>query len=427
MLTEGDQLDVSLPTGRPVVELMPEVLDLLGADPGIDPAVWTLSTVRAGTLDPLSTLGETDVLDGSTVYLTRETDTAAPPFVDDVLAEMTRVVDRDAAVWSGRPRAMGLSVTAVLILTVIASLMALGGGFGAAAWLVVAVACLGAGWCAQPVRDIVPWAAVPVTAAAVWAPMESVATSWRVAFTLTAAATAFSLAAVVARRLRPWAVVGVAVAVVLAVSGAAFVVGANPVAWCAWTTLIVVIGVMVIPRFAVNTSGILLYLRRAESMEMVARDDVHRAVRRGRQTIDAAVWTLAVVATAQMVVLAAAGVWEQGLLGALLAVVVWLRSRSFAHARHAGVLVAAAIIGSVAAALRVPDWAHWDGTATTVWCVAVSLALLVVVIAATTVRPDEVTQAQIRSVVDAVDVPLTLAFVPVLVFAQGIYPYFWPH
>lgn len=70
--------------------------------------------------------------------------------------------------------------------------------------------------------------------------------------------------------------------------------------------------------------------------------------------------------------------------------------------------------------LGVPDW-----VAIVIWASATAV-LLVGFALSGTVKLNEVNRAEMRGWLDAADLLLMLAYVPVLVFAQGIYPYFWP-
>ena len=66
-----------------------------------------------------------------------------------------------------------------------------------------------------------------------------------------------------------------------------------------------------------------------------------------------------------------------------------------------------------------------DAAAVAIW-VAVAAVVLVGFVLSGTVKLGEVTRAEMRGWLDVADFLLMLAYVPIVVFAQGIYPYFWP-
>ncbi|MGB6179790.1 MAG: hypothetical protein WBF79_00950, partial [Rhodococcus sp. (in: high G+C Gram-positive bacteria)] len=214
--------------------------------------------------------------------------------------------------------------------------------------------------------------------------------------------------------------------VLFAAAAGAFALGANPTALAAWSSVALVLVLIVTPKSALSTSGLLALIKSTENADLAEREAVRVALRKGRETTDVMVWSTAVMLMPLVLTVCFTGVWSQGLLCAVLCVVVLLRSRSFTHARHVGPLISAATIGILGGAAAIPRWFDHDASASVVlWCALVVVALLSAAASQTAVFPD-VGAARVRRTLDIVDVPLALAYIPVLFLAQGLYGYFWP-
>ncbi|MCT1515380.1 EsaB/YukD family protein [Dietzia cercidiphylli] len=429
VIADDVQLDVSLPAHRPVIDFLPDVLELLELEVGDDPSGWALSSSATGELDPLDTLADRDFLDGSTVHLTRAEHAAATPFVDDVLAEMTRTVDAGFARWTGEDRTRWMSALSagLISLSAVGVFQAIGGVLSgsALAGLVVVTLLLAA---LSPER-IGRWTTVAsgvASALSAWRFTEALGTDARLAIAGGAAALAVAAVGIASRRPFPTAPVGIALAVVLGACGLAFALGLSSVATAAWGSIVFLVGLILTPRWALVSSGLLAQLQRSEQLELSSRAEIDRSLTRGRRVVDTAVWSIAVLAAAAAATITLRGVWQQGLISALLGLLLIFRSRSFAHARHVGPLVAAGAFALLITAFRLPTWLGVpDWVAIVIWASAAAV-LLVGFVLSGTVKLNEVNRAEMRGWLDAADLLLMLAYVPVLVFAQGIYPYFWP-
>lgn len=113
---KNQQLDVSLPANRPIVDLIDDITRLLTSsesevkNPGntvVGTDVWVLSSPTTGVLEPDSTLAEANILDGQRLYLTQRSEAAYAPFVDDVLNEVRTAISDQRWRWSGATRKQG--------------------------------------------------------------------------------------------------------------------------------------------------------------------------------------------------------------------------------------------------------------------------------------------------------------------------------
>src|SRR3954453_10385208 len=82
------QVDVSLPTHIPLVDMMPALLTALGpdlADRGLEHSGWIVQRLGGKALDEARTVSDLEVLDGETVYLRPRTDQIPPLAYDDLI------------------------------------------------------------------------------------------------------------------------------------------------------------------------------------------------------------------------------------------------------------------------------------------------------------------------------------------------------
>lgn len=429
VIADDVQLDISLPAHRQIIDFLPDILELLEVGVGDDPSGWVMSTPAIGPLDPLDTLADRQLLDGTSVHLTRAEHAAAPPFVDDVLREMTRTIDSGYARWTGDSRARWVAALAsgLILLTAVAmAVIDQPTPAGSALAGLTAVTLLLA---ACTPDTLGRWLAAPAGVAAAlsaWRFTATLDTDARVTLTLAAGALVVAATSLAARRAVPAAPVGGLVGAVLAFCGLAFTLGLSSIATAAWGSLLFLVGVIVAPKLALASSGLLAQLQRSENLELTSRAEIDSALSRGRHIVDSLVWSISLLAVLAAAAIALLGVWQQGLIPLLLGLLLLMRSRSFAHSRHVGPLVAAGSTSVLLALFRLPDWLGMSGWgAIALWSVGAAIALTACVLTIL-VSLNEVTRAEMRGWLDTLDLFLLLAYVPVVVFAQGIYPYFWP-
>lgn len=141
--SDAARVDLSLPAGVPIAELLPPIVDLLAAR-GEAPrmvagAPYRLSRLGAGALDSAKTLAQQDIRDGAVLLLSRTIDEVPDPRFDDPAEQVSATIRAISRPWS--PTAArctaGLSAAA---LAAVAGFVAVPGGPGAPNALLAAAA-----------------------------------------------------------------------------------------------------------------------------------------------------------------------------------------------------------------------------------------------------------------------------------------------
>ncbi|RAV32427.1 type VII secretion integral membrane protein EccD [Corynebacterium heidelbergense] len=473
------QLDVSLPAHRPLVDLMDDVVALLapqgvgrgpheGASNGsgsplIDTAAWVLSSPTAGILDPESTLSANGVVDGQRLYLTRRQEAAHSPFVDDVMAEVRHTVEDNSWRWAGRTRA------AALIALSGACLVALGipaastlftasthlsqwspAHFSCAAFLAL-VALSGAVLAFMRPVPLVRWAGLllPVVAAiCAWPLLRSHPAGLGIPALVSVCAVGSVVSALAAGRRKdgPSRFAGALACTIVAflalAVGTADQFGASAraiLAWCAWVPVVVL---LVAPSVAVSVSGLPAMLRRNDAGETIDRQALRARAIRAMNLTQGVVWAATSIAVLIAVALGSGPYWQQGILAALLGVVLLLRSNSFSDSRLMAPLLAGGVLSLAATAGTVPVWAQekwiaqpgssvwWRSSADSPWeCWVAAAAVVLIASTAFLVahrrEPNPLQQARTAKIISPVDTVVSLAVVPVVLVAQGVFTYYW--
>ncbi|MDF5819769.1 EsaB/YukD family protein [Corynebacterium felinum] len=469
VLHEDKQLDVSLPVQRPVVDILDDIISLLTTSAGAaltasaktsaaltDTHVWVLSSPATGIIEPYLTLGDHDITDGAKLYLTSRPDAAHTPFVDDALAEVRSTIADHQWRWFAHTRAQALYLCALLVAGIIGVLSACGlvsapdsaipsqAAFVAplvGLWLAVAVAVA----CAyiQP-YSWMRWCGltVPLAATISLYPFVHNHLLWW------AAAVAFScvVPAFLSGRHKPTrGTAGIVAASVSAAIMAAAAVGKHfglsvvaMAAWGAWVPLLIV---LIAPGAALRSTGLGTLLRHNDAGEQVDRESIRHSALRTEALSRGCVWAGTVCAAGIIVVLTGSGYWQHGTIAALLAVVMLLRTHGFADARIIAPLILLGVVGLgfSAGALRywfeqdfIPHrgvhlWVIDPDTSWLVWlCMCAVLALGIVVLLIVRRRtPDDFEEAKLSKLLATVDIVASLAFIPVVLAAQGLFSYYW--
>ncbi|MDO5669811.1 MAG: EsaB/YukD family protein [Corynebacterium sp.] len=453
VVRDDRQLDVSLPAQRPVIDFLDDTIALLNqrdsepAAPGdtvTHAHTWALSSPLTGTIAPTATLAEHGVTDGQRLYLTPRIDAAHSPFVDDIMAEMRDTVSDTQWSWFGASRSAGLLIAGVILLALLGGAAAAYTLTGPAEWsntrLIATgvLATLGLTGTAlsfwQP-QGWLRWAglSLPLSAAIIALPLLRVLPSaqfwpWWVA---TIAVTALVVPWATGRR-QPGGGLAGATALVLsallsAAAGVAVIVGASPLALAAWSAWAPVLVLLSAPTLALSSTGLPSLLRRHDSGDAVRREDIRRRTLRTESLSRGLVWAAIAAAAAIIVVLALGPHWQQGLIPALLSLVLLLRTTGFADAR---IIVPLLIVGigglslSAGAFLSwfVPTPEHWAA-----WLLSGGL-LIVSVIAVLGLQgrtADDLAEARNAKVIGMIDAVVSLAFIPVILIAQGVFTWYW--
>lgn len=430
VIADSSQLDVSLPVHRPVVEYIDDVITLLGPRVA-DPAdAWALSSPAHGRIDLDDTLSDHQVPDGSTLHLTHTDEAAQSPFVDDVINEVRRQVDVTSRPWGHSMQAGWFCAVMSALLVFVGGVVALSGASAGVVAVGCAVLVAVAFGVAVPNRQTpmkhLAWSSGPVAALGSYVATSTLGFAESVAFALAFGALAVAAASYVALRSEAAALAGAVVGVAALAAAGAMAAGANATALCMWASIPLVLIIIVAPKAALATSGLLALVRQSEQMALVDRDSVRSSLRRGRAVVDGLVWAVSVLTVPVTLTISQTGVWLQGLAAAFLSVVVALHSRSFTHARHVGPLVVASLASAAFVLIALPRWLDTpDNVSVGIWVCATA----VIVVGLSTiqaVRLPEVGAARVRRFLDTVDFPIALAYIPIVFLAQGIYGYFWP-
>lgn len=466
------QLDVSLPMGRPAVDIVGDVVDLFNHDAASNDAgdpqkaisttdthTWVLSTSKVGTIEPHATLAEYGIQDGDRLHLTRREEAAHTPFVDDAIAEVRATIESAQWGWSGSMRSSSALATFATGL--------------AAAGVVAATGI----WNATLPLDASQWVQVAVVVAtatiglvlALWRKHEWMGFLGYAVPAATVVLTRIFLAKLPIEQAVPWTVVAVALSMALAVwaagrkrqagglagvtaafciaAGAALVaggvmLGANIFALFAWSAWLPVLLLLIAPAVGLNTTGLPALIRQNDSGDPVAREAIRVDARRAEAVSRGVAWAAAGLALATAVCLSASPVWQHGLIALLLIAAVLLRQNGFADARIVAVLsfVGVVSLASVAGAfvrwfrndwqpLAQPTiwWAPTQCAEAWVWGVAAMTltASLIITLAVQLRERDEVQAARAARVINTIDVVVCLAVIPGILAAQGLYQYYW--
>lgn len=412
--------DLVLPTAQAAAHLMPAVLDIVGATD--DTMTYTLATTDGRVVDGAATLVDSGVRDGEILTLVAQAEVPSTPLVYDVV----EVVDASTpwGTWSERARRQVLSALAALVLV---------SGAALAVWT----------WPAEAFRV---WAVSALLAGAV----SAVASSWR----RTEAAWAFGAATVlmtgcaVATMEPPrtrWGWMGVvtlAFAVVVGVVGwcrrqALPTLGALGVLAAAATEALVlglfvrdaasvaavvaatvVLGVGMLPRLALESSGVFALDTAVTSGVRVAKRDATAAVAEAHALLLGATIVSAVVLLVSLASVAATRTDVWGItLSLVLTLATALRARHFPLAIERFVLWAAAVGGGIGLAVGLlTAWPDWR-LSVLLLCGVTVAALL----AAGHTRPTDLRTAQVRRVASVVENLTLLSVVPLLVGFFGVY------
>lgn len=425
-VVSGDQqLDASLPAGRPVAEYMHTIPSMFGLAPTEPPTAWALSSPSYGPVGLDRTLDDVGVLDGDILYLGPAQDAAQPPAVDDVIAATATTIDESAPPWQGRAR--DVTVTCLLTVVVLAALAAVASapadvvagvvvlvGFGAAVVLATCLRSRGG--------VVLAWAALVAVPVALVRLTRSTAPDTAVPAALAATLVGVALIGLLVHRRRPLFVAGLLAAVLAAAFCATRVADIDVALLAGWATPVEVFALGVLPQLALATSGLIGLVRQAEEGDAVARAAVHRRVLAGWGLVEGTTAPLCLLAAGTAGALLWYGRPAQVALGGLLGLIFVLRSRGFTRARQVGFVLVVPVVALLVAVAATPRWAglHGSGQRALVWAIgAVVVGLLVA--AAGYLRLTEVMAARVSRLLDRIDLFAVLALVPLTLLAQNVF------
>lgn len=424
--------DVCLPSDEPIGGMVVMLMHLTGASATdiADPGAWALSTLIDGPIDLTKTPAESQLLDGTKLYLTRTEEAAEPAFVDDVLHRLGTTSGSAFSVWRGIDRRRAVTILVAVALSAVSVLVSFTAqGVGSAVTLAVAgFAALGVGrmFVAREAAWV-GWAAIAALAGACRLFASEYSDQSPALWWFVGAAVGVGAIGLLSLRVpHTVGIIGFALAIALSLVGLSIEWGASLVAVSAWSLIPFLLVFAIAPKTALATSGIVAMVRRAEDGEPVHRDELRERLESTQQSTDVLVWVAAVLSALACVVLTVTGVWIQGVLSLLVAATLALNSRAFTHTRHVAPMVGAAIISASAGTLALPGWLGMEGGAAQVAGLAAVAALLLAIVAFNSVELDDVSAVRLTRVLNAVDYPIVLGTFPMIFAAQGVYQLFWP-
>jgi type VII secretion integral membrane protein EccD len=120
----ASQVDLSVPTHIPLVDLMPALLRGLGpdlADRGLEHSGWVLQRLGEAPLDEDSTVADLGLLDGDTLHMRPRSDQIPPLDFDDLIDGVATGMRARSGLWRPRhTRLASLATLAALLTTALA-------------------------------------------------------------------------------------------------------------------------------------------------------------------------------------------------------------------------------------------------------------------------------------------------------------------
>jgi type VII secretion integral membrane protein EccD len=416
------RLDVTLPAGVPMADLLWDVVEMLGESDGSLPARWALVRVGGHVLDPEQSLSAQGVVSGTMLFLRDITRRDPPPAIDDYAAGVAITVDAQGGRWTKAAAPAMLAGSAASCLAVAGLVLLLAGdhevratfGLAGAAISSVAALAISQRLNRRTFGGLIALSALPLWAAA-GAGLAGFADAGATS-TLAAALGSIGVGAAIAILvagevvLVPSAgIIAVTLVPALVVGGCA-VLGAGPVAAAALLCPIA-LGSLALPaRLTVRLAAI----NHPEPASLGAR------TRRGRRLLAALLIGIAVVLIAASAILAVSGGWFAWGLVAASAIAVTAKARHFRFVAEVGPLLAAGVSGLLL--LEYPLIGEFAlGPKGTGGAAAILIAdALILAAAGSTVRRWELS-AQLRRQLGRLEAIATAATVPLAVGVLGAY------
>ena len=425
-VVSGDQqLDASLPAGRPLAEYLHTIPTLFNLPPTQPPTVWALSSPAHGTVSVEHSLDDAGVLDGDVLYLSPADAAALAPVVDDVIASVATTIDEKSPPWEGVARDTAVTcLLAGIALAALAGLAAIPDNILAGVLVLagfVAVVALAALLRARG-GIVLAWAALVAVPVGMVRLTGSLALDTAVSADIAVTMIGVALIGLLVHRRRALVIFGLLSAVFAALVCASRAIDVDVRLLAGWAAPVEVLALGVLPQLALSTSGLIGMVRQAEAGDPVERAAVTRRALAGWSFVEGATAALVLVAAATCGALIWFGRPAQVALGALLALIFALRSRGFTRARQVGLVLAvpvfAALVGVAVAPLRA-DIAG-PGYRALSWALG---AMIVggLVAACGYLRLGEVMAARTSRLLDRVDMFAVLALVPLTLLAENVF------
>jgi type VII secretion integral membrane protein EccD len=343
------RLDVTLPIGVPVADLLWDLVEMLGESDGSLPARWALVRVGGHALDPELALSDQGVVQGTMLFLRDITRPDPPPAIDDFAAGVAISVDAQRGRWTRNSAPAMLVGSAAACLAAAGLVLLLAGdrevrttvGLPGAAIAAAAGLALSRRLGRRAFGGLVALSAVPLWAAAGagLAGLSGASATVILAAALGSVGVGATVAILVAGEVVLVPSVGIIAATLVPAFalGVCAVVGAGPMQAAALLCPIA-LGSLALPaRLAVRLAGI----NHSDTASISAR------ARRGRQLLAALLIGIAVLLIGSSAVLAVSGGWFAWSLVAASALGVAAKARHFRFAAEVAPLLAAGLAGLV--------------------------------------------------------------------------------
>jgi type VII secretion integral membrane protein EccD len=369
------RMDVTLPDGVPVADLVLELVQMLEERSDSIPARWALLRVGGRPLDPEQTLAEQGVASGTMLFVRDLTAQPPAPAIDDFAQNVAIAVDAETGRWTSGMLKSLLAAAAAACLFGAGGVLLLAGDrrlqtvIGVVGAVLASLAGLALVRLAgrRDFAGVVTIAALPLWAAA-GAGLAAVGAADPLG-DLAAALGAISVGAVVALLISGDSVFAISSGLIVATLLPAIVLGG-----CDLFGAGVVSGAAILCPFGLTATALSSSLA-ARLGGVITTDtiSVDRHVRRGRQLSAALLAGITLVLTASSIVLAVSGGWFAWGLIVATAIGASTRARHHRFAAEVAPLLAAALAGVLL--LEYPLVAHGGTAVATTLLIADGLVL----------------------------------------------------
>lgn len=427
------RVDLALPGGAPVGALLPQLVRLCGTEPdGLEPARWLLSRLDGAALAPERSLDSAGVADGDILMLSRDSARVRPAFVEDVRGAIEDHVDEAAWRWAPSTTlgfGLLLAVLGPGALILLAGWPS-GGPFaqrpGQAAFALAAALLAVAGAWGAHARDLVPVAHVVLVTGCLWggvAAASAGAASPSAAPLALAALGAVGALAVAALGWwllpfgLPYVLACAVAAAACAVVSAATLVDPGGLQGIRAVSVLLVLGVGVVPRMAMTLGGVagLDYEVRASGRVPVDRFDERLKV--SDELLLGGLVGIGVAATAAVTALTRTHAPRDLALGGVVALALLLRARLFDRTRH---ILPLRVAGVAALGTVAVTWANGE-PGLQQWVPVAALAAAVGLAVVSGIPLPDVPRARLRRLLNGVDVVTIVAMCVVSASALGLF------
>jgi type VII secretion integral membrane protein EccD len=415
------RLDVTLPAGVPVADILFDLVEMLDEVNGSLPASWALVRVGGHALDPELALSEQGVATGTMLFL-RDIATLDPaPVIDDYALAVATAVDAQSGRWTRASAPPMLATAAAACLAAAGLVLLLFGDpemrtvFGLGGAVIAAVAGLAI---SQRLRRRALGGLIALSAIALWAAagagLAGLADAGPIAI-VAALLGSIGVGAVIAVMVAGDIVLVPAAGIIAAtllpalVLGGCAVFGAGPVA-AAGLLCPIALGSLSLPsRLAVRLAGI----------DNPATGDMSARTARARRLLAAMLIGIAIVLIAVFTVLAFSGGWFAWGLVAASALAVIAKARHFRFAAEVAPLLASGLAGLLL--LELPLVVAIAGTRSAGGAAAMlTVDALILALAGTTVRRWDLS-TRIRLQLGLLEAIATAASVPLAAGVLGAF------